>query len=464
MKTDIEIEHLHKEKSAQSSSILKSKNGARWINYDIIAGATALSLGFLLSPYETVQNIKPGFYAMILLYGIVLATVCRLCELPRPGYDFHISRYDILSSGILAVLFALLTFFFLALLMAYPLKGRYIIINSGFISYILVCLPRIILTEVSNRTPMKLGLWGTNQLTELFLKRFGESDYFKVEGLLDSSPSEDTRLKYKLNEIDSENTKSIDCVIICSNTSPTVEQTHFLMTLPMYGVEVLNKGAFIEKYFRVISLDYLNVHWMASFPTLTNDSTSLFMKRTVDIICSICLISLTLPFLPLVALAIKLDSNGDVFYSQLRVGRYNKNFKIYKFRTMVKDAEKNGVQWATTNDLRITRLGQFLRRSRIDELPQLWNVLKGEMSMVGPRPERPEFEQELIPQLPLYERRHLIPPGITGWAQIRYRYAASFDDTRKKLEHDLYYIKHMSFVFDLKIIMKTIIMVMKGSR
>jgi exopolysaccharide biosynthesis polyprenyl glycosylphosphotransferase len=350
------------------------------------------------------------------------------------------------------------------LLLAHPLKGRYIIINTAILSYLFICLPRIILTNSSNKTPMKLALWGTNELTDLFMQRIKDSDYFQAAGILDFSDADFTRHKYGLKNIHEENLKDINCVILCSELSPNTETNNKLMQLPMHGVEVLNKGAFIEKYFRVISLDYLNVHWLASFPTLTNDNTSFFAKRISDIIISTLLLAFTLPLFPFVALLIKLDSKGSIFYSQTRVGRFNKPFTIYKFRSMAQNAEQNGAQWATSNDTRVTKLGAFLRRSRIDELPQLLNVLKGDMSMVGPRPERPEFEKMLLKDLPLYERRHLIPPGITGWAQIRYKYGASVDDSRKKLEHDLYYIKHMSFVFDLKVIMKTFIMVMKGSR
>ena len=455
------IENLEKVHTGQRVSLLKSKHGARWINYDILAGALALALGVIFSPYESSQSLNNNFVAILFIYGLILATVSRLTELPRPGYDFHIARYDILSSGVLAVFFSILSFTFFMILLAHPLKGRYVILNTAFFSYLLLCFPRIILTNTSNRTPMKLALWGTNELTDLFMQRIKDSEYFQVAGILHFSDADFTRHKYGLKNIHEEDLENINCVILCSELSPDTEINNKLMQLPMHGVEVLNKGAFIEKYFRVISLDYLNVHWLASFPTLTNDSTSFFAKRISDIIISEYTTGNDSSPFPIVALLIKLDSKGSIFYSQTRVDRFNKPFTIYKFRSMAQNAEKDGAQWATSNDARVTKLGALLRRTRIDELPQLWNVLKGDMSMVGPRPERPEFEQTLLKDLPLYERRHLIPPGVTGWAQIRYKYGASVDDSRMKLEHDLYYIKHMSFVFDLKVIMKTFIMVMK---
>ena len=459
--TVLDLEKVHK---GQSSFLLKSKNGLRWINYDILAGSISLFLGVILSPYESIDSISNNYVLILLVYGLTLATISRLTEVPRPGYDFQIARYDVLSVGILAVFFSILSFSFLVLLLAHPLNGRYIILNTAIFSYFFLCIPRITLTSVSNRRPMNLALWGSNELTDLFIKRIKDSDDFKVSGFLNFSDSDFTRHKYGLKSIEENDLKDINCVILCSEISPETEINNKLMQLPMQGVEVLNKGAFIEKYFRVISLDYLNVHWLASFPSLANDRTSFFAKRITDIIISAILLTITIPFLPIFALLIKLDSKGSVFYTQSRVGRFNKPFTIYKLRSMTHNAEEQGAQWASSNDSRITKLGAFLRRTRIDELPQLWNVLKGDMSMVGPRPERPEFEKTLLKDLPLYERRHLISPGITGWAQIRFKYGASIEDSRYKLEHDLYYIKHMSFVFDLKIMMKTFTMVMKGSR
>jgi sugar transferase (PEP-CTERM system associated) len=162
------------------------------------------------------------------------------------------------------------------------------------------------------------------------------------------------------------------------------------------------------------------------------------------------------PILPLVCLAIRLSSPGPIFFRQTRVGLGGRPFQVVKFRTMVTDAESAGAQWAVKNDPRVTKLGMFLRKTRIDEVPQLWNVLRGEMAFVGPRPERPEFIPWLTEEIPYFHLRHLIRPGLTGWAQIRYGYGATLDDTREKLEYDLYYIKNMSLGLDLLIMFETI--------
>lgn len=185
-------------------------------------------------------------------------------------------------------------------------------------------------------------------------------------------------------------------------------------------------------------------------------------KRAFDIILSLGLLLLTLPLWAIVALAIKLESAGPVFFSQRRTGLHDQEFNILKFRSMYQDAEKDGARWASRHDSRITRIGSFLRKTRIDELPQLINVLRGEMSLIGPRPEREVFIRELEQHVPFYRFRHRVKPGITGLAQVRYTYGASVQDAMHKHRHDLYYIKHQSLALDLQILWKTVRIVLTG--
>ncbi len=230
------------------------------------------------------------------------------------------------------------------------------------------------------------------------------------------------------------------------------------------GCRVTNLSTFYEQVLSEVPLAHLEPQWFLFADLKHYREAQLIMKRLFDSTCAIIGLVLTLPFWPLVALLIKLDSHGPVFYSQRRVGLNGKVFKIFKFRTMVQDAEAAGHSWAVRNDPRITRLGWYLRKSRIDELPQLWNILIGQMSVVGPRPERPEFVEELAGTIRFYNERHLIKPGLTGWAQINYPYGASVDDARRKLQLDLWYIKHMSLEQDLAILLRTIGTVCLGSR
>jgi sugar transferase (PEP-CTERM system associated) len=181
-----------------------------------------------------------------------------------------------------------------------------------------------------------------------------------------------------------------------------------------------------------------------------------FTRQILSTLAAFIFLLLFSPFFPLVALAVRISSKGPIFFKQTRVGAGGKNFEVVKFRTMVTDAERDGARWATKNDPRVTKVGMFLRKTRLDEIPQLWNVLRGEMGFVGPRPERPEFIPMLTEHLPYYYLRHLIRPGLTGWAQVRYGYGATLEETREKLEYDLYYIKHMSIGLDLLIMFETV--------
>jgi exopolysaccharide biosynthesis polyprenyl glycosylphosphotransferase len=191
------------------------------------------------------------------------------------------------------------------------------------------------------------------------------------------------------------------------------------------------------------------------------------MKNLSDLLIAFCLVLLTLPLMIIVAVTIKCDSRGPVFYRQERVGLGGRRFMLLKFRSMIQDAEPEGRPvWAAEHDPRVTRIGRFIRRTRIDELPQLFNVLRGDMSMIGPRPERPYFVEQLNEIIPSFAERHRIKPGITGWAQVNYPYGASIDDARKKLNYDLYYLKNRSFALDLMILVSTVrvVVLQQGAR
>jgi exopolysaccharide biosynthesis polyprenyl glycosylphosphotransferase len=186
-------------------------------------------------------------------------------------------------------------------------------------------------------------------------------------------------------------------------------------------------------------------------------------KRLLDLMLSLSLLAIMSPFIILTAIAVFLETGGPVLYSQQRIGLMGKEFRIYKFRSMRQDAEKDGkARWASANDNRITRVGGFIRNTRLDELPQIYNVIKGEMSFVGPRPERPEFVSELKDKIPLYDTRHYVKPGLMGWAQLKYPYGASVEDAKGKLEYDLYYSKNHSLLMDILIMIQTVEVVLLG--
>ena len=231
-----------------------------------------------------------------------------------------------------------------------------------------------------------------------------------------------------------------------------------LLRVRTTGVQVSEISSFLERETGRIDLKSVNPSWLIfSDGFASSRMLSSVFKRAFDIIAGGLLLAITLPIILLTAIAIKLESKGPAFYRQRRVGLYNEGFDILKLRSMRQDAEVAGTAvWAAEDDPRITRIGRFIRKVRIDELPQTWTVLKGEMSFVGPRPERPQFVQQLEDQLPFYAERHMVKPGITGWAQINYPYGASIEDSRHKLEYDLYYAKNYSPFLDLLILLQTL--------
>ncbi|GAB7078413.1 TIGR03013 family XrtA/PEP-CTERM system glycosyltransferase [Megalodesulfovibrio paquesii] len=239
-----------------------------------------------------------------------------------------------------------------------------------------------------------------------------------------------------------------------------------MLSCKLCGIEVLDAPSMYERLTHKLALENITPSWFIFCDGFRVTPLLRLGKRMMDLICSAIILLLFAPLAPFVILAIKLDSPGPVFFRQIRVGRGERDFNIYKFRTMCQNAERNGAVWACKNDARVTRVGNFLRKTRIDEIPQLINVIKGDMSFVGPRPERPEFVSNLNAVVPYYSERHFIKPGITGWAQVCYPYGASVEDALEKLRYDLYYIKNISLIFDLLIIFKTISVVLlrKGSR
>lgn len=229
-----------------------------------------------------------------------------------------------------------------------------------------------------------------------------------------------------------------------------------LLACKMAGFPVSEYAAFLEKEIGRIDLKRLDLSWLLYADGFVVRTTDRLMKRALDIAVSAGLLACVAPTLLAAALAVKFSDGGPILYRQDRVSRGGRIFRIIKLRTMRTDAERNGAVWAASDDPRITRIGQFLRRTRMDELPQLFNILRGDMAFVGPRPERPEFVRELASRLPLYEERHLVRAGLTGWAQVNYPYGASLNDARSKLSYDLFYVKNFGALFDLRIILQTL--------
>jgi sugar transferase (PEP-CTERM system associated) len=230
-----------------------------------------------------------------------------------------------------------------------------------------------------------------------------------------------------------------------------------LLRAKMAGIRVEDATTTYERVTGKILIDDLRPSWLIFSDGFRVSRITRLMKRTIDLVLSLMLAIVTLPLMLLTALLVLLEDGRPILYCQERVGENGRTFVLSKFRSMRKDAEKGGKPiWATDGDDRITRVGRLIRKTRLDELPQLWNVVRGDMSFVGPRPERPFFVEQLSQQIPFYQQRHAVKPGLTGWAQVKYRYGSSLEDAMEKLRYDLYYIKHLSVFFDLTIVFDTV--------
>ncbi len=257
--------------------------------------------------------------------------------------------------------------------------------------------------------------------------------------------------------------EAVDRVIVALSDRRGMMPVVELLQLRLSNIKVEEATSLLEQISGKIEVDELHPSWLIFSAGFRLNPAFLLVRRFLSTVVSLVCLVLVLPLIPLIVLAIKLTSPGPVLYRQKRVGRNGVVFNCYKFRTMRAGAEADtGPTWASDEDPRITPLGRFLRRSRLDEIPQLWNVLHGDMGFVGPRPERPEFVERLSREIPYYHLRHTVRPGITGWAQVSYRYGNSVEDAKEKLRYDLFYIKHLSVGLDLVILFQTIKIILFG--
>jgi len=284
---------------------------------------------------------------------------------------------------------------------------------------------------------------------ENIITRLGSGASVFMKSLID-----DPELPAKLSSVQVK--REIQEIVVSSAIPLSPELLRALFDCKSRGISVVDDITYIERETGQVDLDRLYAHTLVFNEGFQVRNTARFIKRTIDILLSSFVLVLLIPIFLIVSAFIALDSKGGVFYKQTRTGLQGKPFEIYKFRSMRQDAEaKDAPQWAQEEDPRITRIGKFIRKTRIDELPQLINILKGEMSIVGPRPERPYFVEQLSKDIPFYNDRHRVKPGLTGWAQINYQYGSTSDDAREKLKYDLYYMKNFSVILDIVIMIKT---------
>ena len=298
---------------------------------------------------------------------------------------------------------------------------------------------------------------------------FDRSYRYDVKGFLSNNPAllgtslVNPMVIGTINELFALSEKNqIEMVAVCVEDRRGTLPLDSLLDVKSMGLEVIDGHRLYETECGRLSIDELKPSFLIFSSGFRRKPIIMFLKRLGDIAGSLLGLVMLAPLLVLIALLVKSDSPGPIFYRQTRVGQHGYPYTLLKFRSMRADAEAEGIQWAALGDARVTKTGAWLRKLRLDELPQLLNVLKGNMSLVGPRPERPHFVQELRKSIPYYDLRHTVRPGISGWAQTCFHYAGSLEDSHVKLQYDLYYVKNLSLWLDLRILVRTISVVFKG--
>ena len=411
----------------------------------------------------TKENWRWAF--VLILYISVFGTIFELYDLQKSSKIEKISVSIVFTVSV-TVLFYFLTPFFTPLL---P-ENRLQIIYFYFAIIFALFLWRIAYLTfiVSPRFFKKVLIVGETSNIENIIKIFSDSDpNYKIVGFINCETNKQD--KVKLKGIVEYSPKQIYQIIKDENITEIVIATYNSenITPEIYGdlITLLEGGFPIKEYTQVyedmtqrVPVEFVGKDFYKYFPFSRSNQNKLylFFFRFFDLLLSFLGILIGCIMLPLIVLGNLVANRGPLFYTQERIGKNGHLFRIVKYRTMVKNAEKNGAVWAKKGDVRITPFGRFLRNSRLDEIPQFLNILKGEMSLIGPRPERPHFVRELSQSLPFYETRHIIKPGLTGWAQVNTRYGSSVDDSLLKLQYDLYYIKHRSFFLDANILIKTL--------
>jgi len=423
-------------------------------------------------------------YQIVLEYPdaqrIVFALVLSCCSLAmgvytsvfREGLSGMVLRtivsYFFLGTASLTILYYIIPSLYL---------GRGVLAFAIGSALIFVLLTRLIFFKLVDLAQLtrKVVILGAGEMAASILARINPSDTelsFKIEGCIPCGQEEDKVEDCSLiplpdNWVEFTKQNNISEIVVAPDERRRSEGGNIpvdaLLDCKLKGVRVTDPLAFIERELLRIEVSMLRPGWALFSEGFVYSQARDFVKRVFDLFVAGILIFLTWPLMLLTAIAVYLESGGPVIYKQVRVGLNGKEFSINKFRSMTQDAEKDGkAVWATKNDARVTRVGAFIRNTRLDELPQLYNVLKGDMSFVGPRPERPQFVEELKAEIPFYDARHRVKPGLMGWAQLKYPYGASVDDARNKLKYDLYYVKNHSVFIDILIVIQTVEVVLLG--
>jgi len=440
-----------------------------------VFGAILVRFSGFSGAFSAVQNtVGPILPRALLIAAVILLSLMAmgLYQLrQRARFTGILARLLIavlIAEAMLGLIFYLAPSFFV---------GRGVIGLGGLFAFFGLALTRFVFLQVIDEEIFKrrVLVWGAGARAATIAKRLRRSTDqrgFKIVGHV-SAPGDGAGVPdHHVLQFDGDLLRlamrhKIEEIVVAMDDRRRGFPTEELLECRLRGIAVYDVLAFLERETGRVSVELMQSSWFIFSNGFRCNIARLASKRLFDVVVSIAVLLAASPIALLTAIAIFLEDRGPILYRQIRMGQNGRRFPMLKFRSMRIDAEPDGQAiWASRNDPRITRVGAWLRRLRIDELPQVLNVLLGQMSFVGPRPERPAFVQELTRAIPYYPERHFVKPGITGWAQVRYSYGSSNKDAREKLEYDLYYVKHHSFAFDLMVLLQTveIVLLRIGSR
>lgn len=429
----------------------------QWAAIDAMLAFACMLVGFHTSPSagnvsQIGTHLRPYYSASAFACIAFLSSYALgLSHYPNLRSQFRIVVLTLVLTMVISAGMLLATW-----VIFYKQIGRYILGIAGVLFFASDTSLRLLWFRLMSAAKHKVVIWSDSRFGGLFRKLLDRAT-FPIEIVYSGAP-------------EACNLERLGDVIHGGGAHEIVVHgfdagsTEALLEALNRGIAVSTMESFAERHFFKIPVLFIGPKWFFSIDLRQHHPFYDSAKRVNDVILAVVGAVLSAPLLFLGALLVKLTSRGPVFYSQMRVGVMGRPFRIWKLRTMHLGAEANGAQWAKLEDARVTFVGKFLRKTRIDEIPQFWNIIKGDMAFVGPRPERPEFVEILAERIPYYRQRHLIKPGLTGWAQICYPYGASEEDAREKLSYDLYYLKNVSFLLDLQIVLQTIGAIAKGSR
>jgi exopolysaccharide biosynthesis polyprenyl glycosylphosphotransferase len=435
--------------------------------FDIISVFSLLYLVGLIFDFDYFKINEQNWVwsIMLVVYLSVFATIFELYDLQKAN-KFEVVIQNIILTSSVTVLFYLLTPFYTPMLPENRLQIVYFFISIN-LSLFIWRYAYITLISAPRYFKKVLLLCSTEELDDIVSSLHKSDPNYRVIGFINTDTKNDT--PYLTEDIKKFSALNISDIITDSLISEVViassEDDAISVALYNQLIVLLKKGVSIREYTQVyedithrVPVQHVDKDFYRYFPFSRSNQNKLylFFHRLLDLLFSIIGLSFGLLISPIILIGNVLANKGPFFYTQERVGRNGTYFKIYKLRSMITDAEKDGAAYASKNDYRVTKFGRFLRKSRLDEIPQFINVINGDMSVIGPRPERPVFVKELSKKIPFYEVRHIVKPGVTGWAQVNTSYGATENDALEKLQYDLFYIKHRSLFLDISIVFKTL--------